>query len=403
MKTRPEVNQALKTMHIDKLRKGQCKPINAILDRNDVILIAPPSFGKSLIYQIPAILFDGVTVVIEPLLALMHDQVNKLRELGIEAAYLDSTLSWSECQSVMKKLAKEKIKVIFISPERLETGILYDISKHNRIDMVVVDECHCVTMWGSDFRKAYLSIGKYIDKLKHHPVVVALSASVYPEDIDEIAEALSMHDPVIIRRPLFRSNITFSRKTVSNRTEQKKTLLRMLKKHHKNTTIIFCTTKKAVEYVVKTLKGKADYAGEVIEYHGSCKVHEYEMLTGKKHIIVATSALSLGVDIPNVDLVIHFNFPLSIAEYCQMAGRAGREGQKARDILIYNPNDYHMNWGLLQNIKNKTAKDTAVARLDAMKELCEDDDHCIVKTMLNALGDPHKTRCRYCTNCQKQR
>ena len=403
MKSRPEVVAAMELLRIDKLRKGQRKPINAILDGEDTLLIAPTSFGKSLVYQIPAVIFDGMTVVIEPLLALMHDQVNKLKALDIRAAYIDSTLSDSDRRSAMAKIDKGKIKILYVSPERLESGILHVIAKHNRIDMIVVDECHCVTMWGSDFRKAYLSIGKHIDKLKPHPVVVALSASVYPEDISAITEALSMRDPRVIHRPLYRSNLTFTKKAVKDRTEQKKILLKLMKKHHRHTTIIFCSTKKAVDFVAKTLKDKPAYADDVVIYHGSCKAYEHEMLAGKKHIVVATSALSLGVDIPDIDLVIHFNLPLSIAEYSQMAGRAGREGQKARDILIYNPSDYHTNWGLLQEIKDNAARQTAVERLDAMKEFCEDDTQCMVKLVLNALGDDHKTRCRYCTNCQKGR
>ena len=403
MKPRPEVDIAMKKLHIHKLRKGQRNPINAILDGHDTMLIAPTNFGKSLVYQIPAVILDGMTIVIEPLIALMHDQCNKLKDLDIPAAYIDSTLSFYDRQSIMKKIEKGRIKVLYISPERLESDILRGIALYNRISMVVIDECHCVTMWGSAFRKSYLSIGKHISKLKYHPVVVALSASIYSEDIPLITESLSMCDPKVIRKPLYRRNLTFTKKVVNTRAAQKKMLLQLMKKHHEHTTIIFCTTKKAAEFVVKTIQSKDNYANEVVVYHSSDKAHEYEMLHGKKHIIVATSALSLGVDIPGVDLVIHFNFPLSIAEYCQMAGRAGREGQKARDILIYNPNDYRMNWGLLQDIKDEDVRSIAVERLDAMKEFCEDKDNCMVKTMLNALGDEHKTKCRYCTNCQKGR
>ena len=401
MKLRKSVKSAMEILGIEQLRKNQLKPINAILDGYDTMVIAPTSFGKSLLYQIPAVISDDLTVVVEPLLALMHDQARKLNELGISAACLDSTLTNGEREDVWKLLKKGKLKLLYLSPEQLDNGVLHNAAKYNHIGMVVVDECHCVTQWGSTFREDYLKIGRSIDKLPYHPTVVAMSASVIPEDRETIMELLSMRDAKCFAMPLYRSNLTFSRKIVSNRTEAKKVLLKQMKNHHKHTTIIFCNTVKAVEFVAKKLEEK--YAGEVIQYHGKDKRHEREMLAGQKHIIVATSALSLGVDLRGVDLVIHFNMPLSLAEYSQMAGRAGREGQKARSILIYNPDDYHTNYGLLQSIEDDMARTTAIARLDEMKEFCEDEKHCMVKRLLKALGDPHNTRCRYCTNCQKER
>ena len=178
MKLRKSVKNAMKVLAIDKLRRNQLKPINAILDRHDTMVIAPTSFGKSVIYQIPALAQeDGITVVIEPLIALMHDQVQKLKTLDIPAAYLDSTQSNSERKAVVADLKKGCINILYIAPERLETDILSFIEEFNRIRIIVVDECHCVTTWGSTFRESYLSIGKYIDSLNHRPVIVALSAN----------------------------------------------------------------------------------------------------------------------------------------------------------------------------------------------------------------------------------
>ena len=165
--------------------------------------------------------------------------------------------------------------------------------------------------------------------------------------------------------------------------------------------MIFCNTKQAVKYVAGYLEEL--YPGEVAAYHSQAKTQERQMLSGEKHIIVATSALSMGVDVRNVGLVIHFNMPMSLADYYQMAGRAGREGQPARSILLYNSDDYYTNRGMLENIEEKSAKKRAVERLDAMKAFCEDDECCMVTALLNALGDPHKNNCRYCTNCQKGR
>lgn len=401
MKLRKSVKSAMKALEIKELRRNQLKPINSILDGHDTMVVAPTSFGKSLIYQIPAVVSDDLTVVIEPLLALMHDQADKLNQLHIPAACLDSTLTDKERSNLWEKLDHREVKILFLSPEQLEKGTLHSVALRNHIGIVVVDECHCVTMWGSTFRGGYLKIGKHLDKLPYHPTVVALSASVVPEDRETIMDSLGMVDAELYALPLYRRDLIFSKKRAGSRKESVKELLRQIKKHHRHTTIIFCNTVKAVEHTVRKLEEK--YPGEVILYHGRNKRHEREMLAGEKHIIVATSALSLGVDLRNVDLVIHFNMPLSLAEYSQMAGRAGREGQKARSILIYNPDDYHTNYGLLQSIEDEDAKEQAIRRLDEMKEFCEDDDHCMVKRLLDALGDKHAKKCRYCSNCQKAR
>ena len=402
MKIRPNIKQAMETLKIEKLRKNQLKPINAILDGHDTMVIAPTSFGKSLIYLIPAIIHqDKLTVVIEPLLALMHDQVQKLRSLGIAAAYLDSTQSKSERSIVVEQLQDRKIQILYISPERIENSILPWIEEFYQIGMIVVDECHCVVSWGDTFRKAYRVIGESIGALKHRPVITALSATAFPEDRPRIAELLNMHEVKYFEMSLYRSNLRLMKKVTPSRSLQIKALKKCMKKYHCSTTMIFCNTKRAVEYVAGYLEEL--YPGEVAAYHSQAKKQERQMLSGEKHIIVATSALSMGVDVRNVDLVIHFNMPMSLADYYQMAGRAGREGQPARSILLYNSDDYYTNRGLLENIEEKAAKKRAMRRLDAMKEFCEDDVRCMVTALLNALGNPHKKNCRYCTNCQKGR
>lgn len=402
MKIRPNIKQAMETLKIEKLRKNQLKPINAILDGYDTIVIAPTSFGKSLIYLIPAIIHQNkLTVVIEPLLALMHDQVQKLRSLGIAAAYLDSTQSKSERSIVVEQLQARKIQILYISPERIENSILPWVEGFYQIGMIVVDECHCVVSWGDTFRKAYRVIGESLGALKHRPVITALSATAFPEDRPRIAELLNMHKVKYFEMSLYRSNLCLMKKIIPSRSLQIKALKKCMKKYHCSATMIFCNTKRAVEYVAGYLEEL--YPGEVVAYHSQAKKQERQMLSGEKHIIVATSALSMGVDVRNVDLVIHFNMPMSLADYYQMAGRAGREGQPARSILLYNSDDYYTNRGLLEDIEEKSAKKRAMRRLDAMKEFCEDDERCMVTALLNALGDPHKKNCRYCTNCQKGR
>lgn len=228
-----------------------------------------------------------------------------------------------------------------------------------------------------------------------------MTASAPPEDRSEIMELLSMQDAKCITTSLYRSNLHFMKCSVTSRSEQIKALRKYMKRFHKHTTIVYCSTKGTVEEVAKRLK--EIYPGEVVTYHGKDKKGERDMLSGKKHIIVATSALAMGVSIKDVDLVIHYNMPLSISDYYQMSGRAGREGQKARSILIYNSSDYHSNRYLLENIDDSNTRKTVMERLDAMKELCEDTEHCMYSLILAALGEVRKKKCRYCTNCQKER
>ena len=401
MKIKKTVKEAMELLQIKKLRRNQIKPINSILDKHDTMVIAPTSYGKSLIYQIPAIIQKKkLTVVIEPLLALIHDQVEKLQRLGISAAYLDSTQTDKEQNTVMENLRKGNVQILYMAPERLETNILSQIEKKNQIGMVVVDECHCVATWGNTFRDAYLTIGEHIEGLKKRPVVVALSASILSEDRPQIFKQLSMKKVKTFETSLYRSKLQFMKRTVSSRKEQLHELKRSLKKYHKNRTIIFCATKHIAECVGEMLEKV--YPEDVLVYHSRKKTQERELLSGEKSIIVATSALSMGVDVKDVDLVIHYNMPLSLADYYQMAGRAGREGQKARSILLYNPDDYGLSCALLGNIDDKNVKKAMMKRLDAMKEFCEETKECMVKTLLQALGDTYNRKRRYCTNCQRR-
>lgn len=331
----------------------------------------------------------------------MHEQVEVLQALGIAAAYLDSTQNRQTQNAVREMLEKQKLTILYLSPERLNPDFIPHEIYANKVGLVVVDECHCVTTWGHTFREDYLHIGDFIDSLKHRPTVLAMTASAPPEDRKEIMELLSMRNAKCIATSLYRSNLHFMKHSVTSRQEQIKVLKKCVRKFHKHTTIVYCSTKKAVEEVAKRLE--KIYPGEVVPYHSENKRGERDMLSGKKHIIVATSALAMGVSIRDVDLVIHYNMPLSIPDYYQMSGRSGREGQKARSILIYNSSDYRSNRAMLEDIDDRNTRRTAMDRLDAMKELCEDREHCMYTMILSALGEKRETKCRYCTNCQKGR
>lgn len=402
MKIRKSVKAAMEQLQVTKLRPNQLKPINRVLDGKDTLLIAATSFGKSLVAHIPAVInHDKLTIIIEPLTALMHEQVETLQACGIAAAYLDSTQNKHERHEARQRLEDRELTILYLSPERLNSECIPHEIYKNDVALVVVDECHCVTSWGHTFREDYLHIGDFIDSLKHRPTVLAMTASAPPEDRDKIIKLLSMRDAKCIAASLYRSNLHFMKHSVSSRQEQIKVLKKCVRKFHKHTTIIYCSTKKAVEEVAKRLE--KIYPGEVVPYHSENKRGERDMLSGKKHIIVATSALAMGVSIQNVDLVIHYNMPLSIPDYYQMSGRAGREGQKARSILLYNSSDYHSNRTMLKDIDDRDTRRITMGRLDAMKELCEDTEHCMYSMILAALGEERETKCRYCTNCQKGR
>lgn len=399
MKIRPEVKSALKELGYTKLRKGQSKVINRILDRKDTLLIAKTSFGKTLTAVIPAVIHrDRLTVIIEPLTVLMHEQVKMLNAVEINAAYLDSTQSDADKSAVYHKLEKQKMTILYVSPERLP--YLPDWIA-NQIWLLVVDECHCVTLWGNSFREAYSQIGLFVSRMKKKPAVLAMSASAPPEDYDEIASSLGMENYKVLCFDLFRSKLHFLKYNAANRKEQLQLTKKMLRKYHKAGSIVFCSTIEAVKAVAENLERK--YPNQVAVYYGKDKRSEKALLSGEKTIVVATNALAMGVDLPNVDLVIHFNMPSSISEYYQMAGRAGRNGQKAHDVLLYNPKDFYSQYRMIEQIKDKKIRMQELARLESVKELCEDSESCIVRQILRGLGQERDTDCRYCTNCQKER
>ena len=399
MKIRPEVKSALEELGYAKPRKGQCKVINRILDHKDTLLIAKTSFGKTLTAIIPAVIHrDRLTLIIEPLTVLMHEQVKELKDAGIKAAYLDSTQSNTDKSIVYEKLENHKIAILYVSPERL--GYLPDWIA-NQVWLVVVDECHCVTLWGNAFRKAYSQIGLFVSRIREKPTILAMSASAPPEDYDEIAASLGMERYKALCFDLYRSELHFLKYAASNRKEQLRLTIRMLRKYHKKGSIVFCSTIEAVQSVAEKLERK--YPNQVAVYYSKDKRSEQALLSGEKTIVVATNALAMGVDLPNVDLVIHFNMPSSISEYYQMAGRAGRNGQKAHDVLIYNPKDFYQQYSMIEQIREKRIRLQELERLETVKALCENNEDCIVRQILRGLGQGKDTDCRYCTNCQKER
>lgn len=284
MKLRPMVKDAMRTLGITKLRKHQAKAVNRILDHKDTMLIAATSSGKSLCGIIPAVIHhDKLTLIIEPLTVLMHDQVNKLCELGIRAAYIDSTPSKEQ------QLKAGNITLLYVSPERL--AVLPDWVS-DQVWLLVVDECHCVSAWGNSFRADYLKIGDFVERMRSHPTILAMTASAPPEDREQIAPLLGMKNGKVLQQDLYRSNLHFLKCLAPSRQEQLRLTRKYLRKYHAHTTIIFCSTTDAVKAVAKELD--KDYSGDVAMYHGRDKRSEKQLLAGEEHIIVATNALAMG-------------------------------------------------------------------------------------------------------------
>ncbi len=375
MDMKREIKQAANIIGIDKLRKPQVKSINTILEGRDTMVVARPSAGKSAIYQIPTLVYSGKrTAVIEPLLSLMHDQVRKLREHGVGAACLDSTMKKSEQRECLQKFIRGEVQILFVTPERFSKEAFICAMKEVPIYMVGVDECHAVLDWGYSFRDAYLNIGQVIDELEPCPIITALAATATEDDMVELVQCLHMRDPALYRNDLYNPKLVYIKHHAVNREEKR----RLLDKK---------------------------YSGQVTMSHAGLKsktrtANESEFLSGEKTIMVATSAFGMGIDLDSVDLVVHFNMPLSLTDYMKQSGRAGRNGQKAHAVLLYSDEDYYTNLAILHD-GYPTLR--GMEQLDLMKEFSDDTKHCMAQLFLEHFGQKMKKSCKHCTVCQKNR
>jgi len=405
MDIKKSIKNAQHQIGIETLRKHQVKPINSILNAQDTMVIAPTSSGKSAIYQIPALIFPGTTLVIEPTLSLMYDQVNKLQGYGIKARYIDSAMNADERRHVLKDVAAGKVKLLFVTPERLQNRKFLDAIEGITISVAVVDECHCVTFWGYGFRSDYLKIGEFINALPDRPVIAALTATATPEMRKDICEHLSMQNLNVFINSLYRNNLHFIKRSFVSDEAKLRELKHLLKKHRTGSCIIYCNTKKMTDAVYDVVHDW--FPDNVVKCHSILdgkvrKTNEKLFLSGEKRIMTATSAFGLGVDQSSVDLVIHFNLPLSLIDYYQQAGRAGRAGQKAKCILLYCEDDYYVNRCILKEMVDKSSRKDAYRALDQMKEYAESHS-CLTRQILSALGEKRDKPCGSCTNCQKAR
>ncbi len=325
--------------NLDNLRPGQAEVIRSVLEGENTLAIMPTGAGKSLCYQLPTLHLPGTTVVVSPLIALMKDQVDKLGDAGLEASQLNSALSTSEREENLEQIKSEESDFIFVTPERLTTPEFLAELRKQTINFVVIDEAHCISEWGHDFRPAYLALGSAVKSLGSPPVL-ALTATATPEVTADIEKQLDIGKLRVIRTGIYRPNLYFEVKRVTNELEKHEQLVRVLRDHD-GTGIIYCATVKTVEALTEWLK---DFDFKVEKYHGRMKAsdrtqNQEAFMAGELQAIVATNAFGMGIDKPDIRFVVHYQMPGSLEAYYQEAGRAGRDGDPALCSLFYQLED----------------------------------------------------------------
>ena len=380
-------------------RDGQEEIIENILNKKDTLGVMPTGGGKSICYQIPALVFDGITLVISPLISLMQDQVTALNTLGIPSVYINSSLSQKESNEIFKNIYADQYKIVYVAPERLENEYFVEQIKAKHISQIAVDEAHCISQWGHDFRKSYLGIPRFIDKLQTRPVVSAFTATATPKVREDIVRNLKFN-PDIFLNGFDRKNLKFTTvKGVNSLAYIKK----YLKEHSGEGGIIYASTRKDVDSIHNELVSRGYKAGK---YHAGLKDSEREdfqnsFVEDELDIMVATNAFGMGIDKSNVRFVIHNNLPKDIESYYQEAGRAGRDGLDSNCVLIFNPRDILTQRFFIENNQfdnSQEIMDIKYEKLNAMVNYCH-TSQCIRSYILEYFGDEKIESCDNCSNC----
>ena len=390
----------------DSFRDGQEQIVDALLDGRDALCIMPTGAGKSMCYQIPALLFDGVTIVVSPLISLMKDQVGSLVQSGVPAAYINSSLSYPQFLRVLSNVEHGKYKIIYVAPERLLTDGFLDTCKKVKISMVAVDEAHCVSQWGQDFRPSYLKIVSFIKSLENRPIVGAFTATATNDVKEDIKKILRLENPFEITTGFDRPNLFFGVIKSSSKDEK---LIDLIRERGDRSGIVYCATRKNVESVCELL---CDNGFSAARYHAGLDEYERrknqeDFVFDRKNIMVATNAFGMGIDKSNVTYVIHYNMPKNIESYYQEAGRAGRDGGEADCILLYSPKDVRLNRFMIENSEgndeltieeNEQIRERDFERLKYMTFYSTTND-CLRGFILRYFGGEKKAYCGKCSNC----
>lgn len=402
------INQTLKQYFgYDSLRTGQEELINGILAGHDVLGIMPTGAGKSLCYQLPALMLKGITLVISPLISLMSDQVKALNQAGVHAAYINSSLTENQIRMALSYASQGRYKIIYVAPERLNTPRFLDFACNADISMLTVDEAHCISQWGQDFRPSYLEIAGFLTRLPRRPIVSAFTATATERVKNDIVASLGLNNPVTMVTGFDRPNLFFRVVTRRGGSQKDNSIINYVKKHEDESGIIYCATKKNVDKLYTLLNEQGISAGR---YHAGLsnderKQNQEDFTYDRIRVMVATNAFGMGIDKSNVRYVLHYNMPQSLEYYYQEAGRAGRDGEEAECVLFFSKQDIMINKFLLQNKASagdvasdiqKTANDQR--KLQQMINYCE-TDKCLREFILSYFGDTTPCICNKCSNC----
>lgn len=396
-----QMKEALK-IHFgyDEFKTGQEQLIEGILNGRDVLGIMPTGGGKSLCYQLPAVLLEGLTIVVSPLISLMKDQVDSLNEIGIMSTFLNSSVDNDELNKRLRDIREDKYKIIYVAPERLLTPMFINLLRDIELSLVAIDEAHCISQWGHDFRPSYIDIPRFINSLNKRPVVAAFTATATVEVVDEIKNLIELVRPIEVITGFDRPNLIYKVAKPSDKFTFLKEYIESLPKTHSG--VIYCSTRKTVDSLTQKLK---NLNLSVVAYHGGMTSFERQenqddFIKDNVKIIVATNAFGMGIDKPDVRYVMHYNMPKNMESYYQEAGRAGRDGELSECILMYSPSDIVKQKFIIQSESIAPEREKLMYQnLQYLIDFCHTNS-CLRNEILRYFGEEiQKDNCNSCGNC----
>lgn len=382
-------------------REGQQQAIASVLAGDDTLVIMPTGGGKSLCYQVPALTLPGTTLVISPLISLMKDQVDMLQAAGINAAFINSSLSYEEAEDVLYQARMGQLKLLYIAPERLENESFCMTLAHLQVPLIAIDEAHCISQWGHDFRPSYRIVNRIKDLWAVPPTIVALTATATPHVREDICNLLDISDDHTFITGFSRPNLTFSVLRGENRDQY---IMKYVGNNKQDAGIIYCATRKAVEHISSLLAKKGIKAGK---YHGGLADEErtemqQKFLEDELTVMVATNAFGMGINKTNVRFVIHYQMPRNMESYYQEAGRAGRDGLPSDCILLYSSSDEQTQRFLIDQAQDRSRIPLELTKLQEMIDYCHTED-CLQNYITSYFGEETTELCGKCNRCIDER